>query len=95
MAVIDEMEAAGVVVLAGGLDEDPTMTLKADATSGTLMFTDGPYTETKECLGGLTMINVTNEAQARLWAGKLAEACGWHRDVRRFMPLPDISTGTS
>lgn len=92
MAVIDEMKAAGVFVFAGGLEEDRTMTFNADATSGKLVFTDGPYAETKEYLGGLTVVSVADEAQARLWAGKLAEACGWPQEVRRFAPLPDLST---
>ena len=56
----------------------------ADATSGTLMFTDGPYVETKEYLGGLTVVDVADEETARMWAGKIAEACGWPQEVRRF-----------
>jgi hypothetical protein len=27
---------------------------------------------------------VADEAAARRWAGKLAEACGWPQEVRRF-----------
>ena len=56
----------------------------ADATSGTLTFTDGPYVETKEFLGGLTVVDVPDEATARMWAGKIAEACGWPQEVRLF-----------
>ena len=56
--------------------------------SGTLMFTDGPYVETKEWLGGLTVVDVADEETARMWAGKIAEACGWPQEVRRFKPRP-------
>ena len=89
MAVVDEMKAAGVFVFAGGLEEDTSETFSADATSGTLTFTDGPYAETKEWLGGLTVVDVPDEGAARKWAGKLAEGCGWPQEVRRFKPVPE------
>jgi hypothetical protein len=89
MAVIDEMKAAGEFVFAGGLEEDDDEAFSADATSGTVVFTDGPYVETKEYLGGLTVVDVADEERARVWAGKIAEACGWPQEVRRFKPMPD------
>ena len=48
------------------------------------MFTDGPFVETKEHLGGLAVVDVADEEEARLWAGKIAVACGWPQEVRRF-----------
>ena len=89
MAVVNEMEAAGVFVFAGGLEEETEKAFSADATSGTLTFTDGPFVETKEFLGGFTVVDVADEDAARMWAGKLAEACGWPQEVRRFKPRPD------
>jgi hypothetical protein len=87
MAVIEEMKAAGVLVFAGGLEEgfEP---FSADATSGSLTFTDGPYAETKEFLGGLTVIDVPDQDAARMWAGRVAEGCGWPQEVRRFGAEP-------
>ena len=85
-AVVDEMKAAGVYVFAGGLEEEVETAFSADATSGTLMVTDGPYIETKEYLGGLTIVDVADDEAARFWAGKVAEACGWPQEVRRFKP---------
>lgn len=90
MAVIAEMEAAGVLLYAGGLEEDTSDAFSADATSGEVVFTDGPYAETKEHLGGLTIIDVPDEASARMWAGKVAEGCGWPQEVRRFGPRPAL-----
>jgi hypothetical protein len=87
-AVVDEIKAAGAYVFAGGLDEDGPV-FSADATSGTLMITDGPYAETKELLGGLTVVDVADEETAKMWAGKLAEACGWPQEVRRFGTMPE------
>jgi len=85
-AVVDEMKEAGVYVFAGGLEEEPERAFSADATSGELVVTDGPYVETKEFLGGLTVIEVPTEDDARMWAGKVAEACGWPQEVRPFKP---------
>ncbi len=86
MAVVDEMKAAGVYVFAGGLEEDPDTAFSADATDGTLVITDGPFIETKEFLGGFTVVEVADDEAAKMWAGKVAEACGWPQEVRRFKP---------
>jgi hypothetical protein len=94
MAVVDEMRAAGVYVFAGGLDEDADA-FSADATSGSLIVTDGPFAETKEVLGGLTIVDVADEDAAKRWAGKMAEACGWPQEVRRFGSMPDTGTHPS
>ena len=53
-----------------------------------MIFTDGPYVETKEFLGGLTVVDVPDEEAAKLWAGKIAVACGWPQEIRRFKPRP-------
>ena len=45
------------------------------------MITDGPYVETKEFLGGFTIVDVADEEAAQMWAGKIAEACGWPQEV--------------
>lgn len=83
-AVVEEMKAAGVYLLAGGLEEDPDAAFTADTTGGTLRFSDGPYVRNPQFLGGFAAIDVADEAAARRWAGKLAEACGWPQEVRRF-----------
>jgi hypothetical protein len=83
-AVVEEIKAAGAYVLAGGLVEEDELAFTADATSGSLMITDGPYVESKEHLGGITVVDVPDEEAARMWAGKIAEACGWPQEVRQF-----------
>jgi hypothetical protein len=85
-AVVDEMESAGVLVFAGGLVEELDTAFSADATSGSLTFTDGPYAQGTEYLGGLTIVDVDDDEAARIWAGKVAVACGWPQEVRRFKP---------
>ena len=89
MAVVEEMQAAGVYLFAGGLEENGPV-YSADPTSGTVMITDGPYAETKEHLGGFAVVDVADDDAARMWAGRISEACGWPHEVRRFQPGPDV-----
>ena len=84
-ALVAEMQAAGVFIFTGGLDPDAPA-FSVDASSGTPLFTDGPFTESKEHLGGFAIVDVADEKAARLWAGKIAVACGWPQEVRRFQP---------
>ena len=81
-ALRSEMKDAGVLIFTGGLDNSPAFSV--DASSGTPMFTDGPFVETKEHLGGFAVVDVADEEEARLWAGRIAAACGWPQEVRRF-----------
>lgn len=81
--LIDEMKASGVLIFTGGLNSDAPV-FSVDAASGTPVFTDGPYVESKEHLGGFAVIDVPDEAAARLWAGRIATACGWPQQVHQF-----------
>jgi hypothetical protein len=85
-AVVEEMKEAGVYVFAGGLEEpdEGALIYHADPTSGTVLITDGPYAETKEYLGGFALVDVADDEAATVWAGRIAEACGWPHEVRRF-----------
>jgi hypothetical protein len=84
------MKAAGVLIFTGGLD-DAAPVCSVDGSSGTPLFTDGPYVETKEHLGGFAVVDVADEEAARLWAAKIAVACGWPQEVRRFLVPPEGS----
>jgi hypothetical protein len=88
--LIAEMKAAGVLIFTGGLDDDAPV-FSVDAASGTPLFSDGPFVETKEHLGGFAVVDVADEEAARLWAGKIAVACGWPQEVRRFQPHRELS----
>lgn len=83
-AVVEDMKAAGVHVFAGGLEEDREAGFSADPTSGTVVFASGPYGKGEEHLGGFTIVDVPDDEAAKTWAGKVAEACGWPQEVRRF-----------
>jgi hypothetical protein len=88
-----EMMDAGVLIYTNGLD-DAAPVFSVDASSGTPLFTDGPFVESKEHLGGFAVVDVAEEEAARRWAGKIAAACGWPQEVRRFrvpMQRPETS----
>jgi hypothetical protein len=87
--LLAEMRAAGVLIFTGGLD-DAAPVFSVDASSGAPLFTDGPFVETKEHLGGFAVVDVADEEAARLWAGKIAVACGWPQEVRRFQVPPQL-----
>lgn len=91
-AVIEELTAAGGFVFGdGGLDAS-CLVGSVDPGSGEPVFTDGPYVETKEHLGGFTVIDVADDDQARYWAGRIAVAVGWPQEVHRFPRYDEIET---
>jgi hypothetical protein len=84
LAVIAEITAAGEFVFSdGGLDAS-TVVCNVVPNGGTPLFTDGPFVETKEHLGGFAVVDVPDDDRARHWAGKIAEAIGWPQEVHRF-----------
>ena len=86
-AVVQEAMEAGVFVFAGGLDYDVEGAVVATdgmVTDG--MVTDGPYPESKELIGGLTVVDVPTREAALEWAAKIAVACRCAQAVRVFQP---------
>ena len=84
-SVVAEMQAARVFIFLGGLDNEKPV-FHVEPGDGTPIFTDGPYTETKEVIGGFAAIDVPDETAARYWAGRIAVACDWPQEVRIFQP---------
>ena len=77
---MDEMKEAGVLVLAGGLVEEIELAIGADETGKIT----GPITTDGEFLGGLTVIDVDSQDEAKKWGAKVAVACGWPQEIREF-----------
>ncbi len=83
-AVIQEMTDQGVFIFSdGGLDAS-TALCSVVPTDGSPVFTDGPFVETKEHLGGFAVIDVADDEAARYWAGRIAVAVGWPQELHRF-----------
>ncbi|WP_223149117.1 YciI family protein [Changpingibacter yushuensis] len=54
------------------------------AKGGTLEFRTGLYAPSEQFIGGLTIIDVEDEAAARMWGGRIAEACGLPQQIRQL-----------
>ncbi len=80
-AVVEEMKAAGVLVFAGGLVEELDEAYHA-LQDGSVNV--GPYEQRSSFLGGFTIVHVETEDEATMWASKVALACGWPQELRRF-----------
>ncbi|RYP84255.1 hypothetical protein EKO23_16490 [Nocardioides guangzhouensis] len=93
-AVIAEARAAGVFVFSdGGLDAS-TVVCNVVPSDGSPVFTDGPFVESKEHLGGFAVVDVADDEEARYWAGRIAVAVGWPQEVHRFPHRLAMSTDT-
>jgi hypothetical protein len=78
-----QLKASGSWVFAGGLHPPSTATVVRVKDGETLM-TDGPFVESKEHLGGFTIINAPDLDAALEWGTKLAEATTLPVEVRPF-----------
>ncbi|MFG1868484.1 YciI family protein [Micromonospora arborensis] len=83
-AVIEEMQGDGVLIFSNGALDRSTAVCSVESVDGKPVFTDGPYVETKEHLGGFAVVDVPDDAAARYWAGRLATALNWPQEVHRF-----------
>ena len=83
-AVVQEAVNAGAWVFGAGLESQRASIVAADAT-----VTDGPYPETKEVIGGFSVIDVPSREDALAWAAKIAVGCRCVQEVRELMPDPE------
>jgi hypothetical protein len=74
-------------VYANGLASATTSTV-VDGQVDPPVFTDGPYLESKEYLGGFWIIEATDLDQALKLAAEGSKACRGKVEVRPFQPLP-------
>jgi hypothetical protein len=79
-AVVAEMKEAGVLVFAEGLEEEIELAFGADENGNV----GGPITTSGEFLGGMTIVKVETEDEAKMWGSKIAVACGWPQEIRKF-----------
>ena len=83
-ALLEEMKAAGVFLFAEGGIDASTAVFNVVSKDGKAVFTDGPFVESKEHLGGFTVVEVADDDAARYWAGRMAVSLDWPQEVHRF-----------
>ncbi len=89
-----ELIAAGARKFACGLSPvSNARTLRAQP-DGTVLVTDGPYTETKEHMGGFWILEAADLEEAVAWARKGAVACRASGEVRQILFNPDPKGAT-
>jgi hypothetical protein len=81
-ALNDKMTDAGAFVFAGGLLPESATVVRQ--SGGDILITDGPYTETKEHLGGFWIINAADLDAALEWARQATVACRLPIEVTPF-----------
>ncbi len=89
-----EMEAANVVKFACGLYPPAHAKSLRYQPDGKVSITDGPYTETKEFMGGFSIIEAADLDEALEWARKGAVVCRASGEVRPIFFVPDPKEST-
>jgi hypothetical protein len=83
-----ELQEAGAWVFGGGLEAASTATVLR-VSGGEVIMTDGPYTEGKEHLGGISVIRAADLDEALDWGRQFAEITGLPLEVR---PVVDAAS---
>ena len=83
-AIQKEMQSAGVWIFSGGLHPASSATVLR-SQDGAMVTTDGPFIESKEQIGGITILTAPDLDAALSWGRKLAAAIGTPIEVRPFM----------
>jgi hypothetical protein len=87
-AVNQKMMAQGAWVFGGGLEPADVATV-VRAEDGDILFTDGPFVEAKEHIGGFWVIEAPDLDAALKWASEATVACRGPVEVRPFQPEPE------
>jgi hypothetical protein len=92
-----EMIAAGARKFACGLSPASNAKTLRKQPDGKVLVTDGPYTETKEHIGGFWVLEAADLDEALEWGRKGAVACRASSEVREifFRPAPEQGAGGS
>lgn len=83
IALEAEMDESSTFVFGGAL-HGPDAATVVDLSGGDVVMTDGPFTESKEHIGGFYIINAEDLDAALAWAGKVAAAINHPIEVRPF-----------
>jgi hypothetical protein len=78
-----DLQAAGSWVFDGGLHGPDSATV-VTCVDGATVLTDGPFIESKEQIGGISVIDVADLDEALAWAARMAAAVTVPVEVRPF-----------
>ena len=86
----EALKDAGVLITLDGL-HPPSMGARVSFKDGTPVVTDGPFTESKEVLGGYWMIEVASREEAIAWAKKCLASANEVIEIRQVQEMADFS----
>ncbi len=86
----EELRNAGVLITLDGL-HPPSMGARVSFATGEPVVTDGPFSETKEVIGGYWMIDVASHAEAISWAKKCPATGNEIIEIRQVQEMADFS----
>jgi hypothetical protein len=89
-----ELIAAGARKFACGLHPASSAKSLRAQPDGKVSVTDGPYTETKEHIGGFWILECADIDEALAWARKAAVTCRASGEVREIFFQPDPKGAT-
>ena len=85
----EELSKAGVLLSLEGL-HPPSTGARVSFKGGKPTVTDGPFAETKECVGGYWMIQVKSREEAIEWARRCPASDNETIEVRRVQEMSDF-----
>ena len=86
----EELKEAGVLITLDGL-HPPSMGARVSFEGGKPVVTDGPFTESKEVLGGYWMIDVASREEAIAWASRCPGSENEIIEIRQVQEMADFS----
>jgi hypothetical protein len=85
----EAVKDAGILITLDGL-HPPSMGARVSFASGKPVVTDGPFTESKEVLGGYWMIDVASREEAIAWAKKCPASENEIIEIRQVQEMADF-----
>jgi hypothetical protein len=85
----ESLKDAGILITLDGL-HPPSMGARVSFAAGKPVVTDGPFTESKEVLGGYWMIDVSSREEAIAWASKCPASENEIIEIRQVHEMSDF-----
>jgi hypothetical protein len=85
----EALKEAGILITLDGL-HPPSMGIRVSFEGGKPVVTDGPFTESKEVIGGYWMIEVESREEAIAWAKRCPAANNETIEIRQVMEMADF-----
>jgi hypothetical protein len=90
-----EMIAVGARKFACGITPPNKAKTVRKQPDGSVLVTDGPFTETKEHMGGFWILEAADMDEALAWARRGAISCDAAGEVRELLFMPDPNRATA